>query len=136
MIDYEEIFNLSYWRVTSNKVDGVAFVDAFLDALLRSSDEVARKMAGADLERFRSGLTLAIVHLASYYERGRPHVILQGIAQRQSRTGRNIEPHLYEYFLQALLQTVQRYDPQYDGQIGEAWKTVLRPGLDYMKRMY
>jgi len=136
MIDHEEIFNLSYWRVTGNKVDGVSFVDAFLDALSRSSDEVARKMVGANLEGFRSGLTLAIVHLASYYEKGRPHAILQGIAQRQSRTGRNIEPHLYDYFLQALLQTVERYDPEYDGQIREAWETVLRLGLDYMKRMY
>jgi hypothetical protein len=50
--------------------------------------------------------------------------------------GRNIEPHLYEYFLEALLQTVERYDPEYDGQIRDAWQTVLRPGLDYMRRMY
>jgi hypothetical protein len=70
MIDYEELFNLSYWRVTSNKLGGVSFVDAFLDALSRSSDEVARKLAGTNLEGFRSGLTLAIVYLASYYAKG------------------------------------------------------------------
>ena len=39
-IDYEEIFNLSYWRATQGIVDGVGFVDSFLTRLVASSEEI------------------------------------------------------------------------------------------------
>ena len=136
MVDHEEIFNLSYWRVTGNRVGGTSFFDAFQDALIRSSDEVAQKMKGGDLDRFRAALGLAIVHLAAYYGKGKPDTILQGIAQRQNRSGRNIEPHLYDYFLAALLETVELFDPEYTDEERSAWEIVLRPGLEYLKRMY
>ena len=33
MIDYEETFNMSYWRTTQNVVDGVSFVEHFMNSL-------------------------------------------------------------------------------------------------------
>lgn len=136
MPDYEEIFDLSFRRSRGNAVNGVPFRDAFMDNLLRSSPEVAQKMVHGDQETFRVALMLAIDHLARYYVSSEPSVILQGVARRQSQGERNIEPRLYEFFLQALLQTVQRYDPKYNEEVGKAWEVVLRPGLEYMKGMY
>ena len=136
MPDYEEIFDLSFRRSRGNAVNGVPFRDAFLDNLLRSSPEVAQKIVRGDLEAFRVTLMLSIDHLARYYMSSEPSAILQGATRRQSQLERNIEPHLYEFFLQALLLTVQRYDPKYNEEVGEAWEVVLRPGLEYMKRMY
>jgi globin len=135
-LDQDEIFNLSYWRVTSNKLGGVPFVDAFSDALARSSEEVARKMSGGDLDRFRTALGLAIVHLASYYAKDKADAVLQGIAERHSRRGRDVRPDLYEHFMRALLETVAHYDPEHNDEVRVAWETVLRPGIEYMKRMY
>jgi hypothetical protein len=136
MPDYEEIFNRSYWLTRSNTVNGVSFEDALFDNLLRSCPEVAQKILAGDMEAFRATLMLSIDNLARYYVNGKPTTILQGVARRQSRGERNIEPRLYEFFLQALLQTVQRYDPKYDEEVGKAWEAVLRPGIEYMKRMY
>jgi len=136
MPDYEEIFNSSFRRSRGNAVNGVPFRDAFLDNLMRSSPEVAQKMVHGDLEAFRASLMLSIDHLARSYVSSEPSAILQGAARRQSRGERDIEPHLYEFFLQALLQTLQQYDPQYNEEVGKAWEVVLRPGLEYMKRMY
>lgn len=134
--DYEEIFNQSYWRVHKNAIGDVPFVDAFLENLVRSSPEVADRMARGDTERFRSALTLGIVHLASFRATGQADSVLAGIAKRQSRTGRDIAPHLYEFFLQALLQTVEQYDPDFSPDVRKAWEVMLRPGLEYMKSMY
>jgi hypothetical protein len=136
MPDPEEIFNRSYSLARRTKVNGVTFQDAFLDNLLRSCPEVARKMLAGDMEAFRSTLVLSIDHLASVYTRGGPTPILQGVARRQSRGGRDIEPRLYEFFLEALLVTVRKYDPGYTEEVGKAWEAVLGPGIDYMKRMY
>jgi hypothetical protein len=136
MPDYEEIFNRSYWLARGNTVNGVSFEDALFDNLLRSCPEVAQRILAGDMEAFRATLMLSIDNLARYYVNGKPTTILQGVARRQSRGERNIEPRLYEFFLQALLQTVQRYDPKYDEEVGKAWEAVLRPGIEYMKRMY
>jgi hypothetical protein len=136
MPDYEEIFNFSFRRSSGNAVDGVPFRDAFLDNLLRSSPEVAQKMVHGDLEAFRATLMLSIDHLARYYMSSEPSAILKGVARRQSRGERNIEPRLYEFFLHALLQTVKQYDPRYNEEVGKAWEVVLGPGIEYMKRMY
>jgi hypothetical protein len=136
MPDYDEMFNFGFRRSKRNAMNGVHFRDAFLDNLLRSSPEVAQKMVHGDLETFRATLMLSIDHLARYYMSSEPSAILRGVARRQSRGERNIEPRLYEFFLQALLQTVERYDPKYNEEVGKAWEVVLRPGLEYMKRMY
>ena len=136
MPDYEEIFNCSFRRSRGNAVNGVPFRDALLDNLLRSSPEVAQKMIHGDLETFRATLMLSIDHLARYYVSREPSTMLQGVAHRQSRGERNVEPHLYEFFLKALLQTVQQYDAKYNEEVGKAWEVVLRPGLEYMKQIY
>jgi hypothetical protein len=136
MPDYEEIFDFSFRRSRGNAVNRVPFRDAFLDNLLRSSPEVAQKMVHGDLEAFRATLMLSIDHLARYYMSSEPSTILQGVARRQSKGERDIEPRLYEFFLQALLKTVQQYDAKYNEEVGKAWEVVLRPGLEYMKRMY
>jgi hypothetical protein len=136
MPDHEETFSRSYWFARGSRVNGVSFRDAFLDNLLRSCPEVAHRMLRGDLESFRSTLMISIDHLASVYLNGEPSNVLKGVARRQSRGERDIEPRLYEYFLEALLQTVRQYDPKCSEDVEEAWKTVLRPGLEYMKRMY
>ncbi len=136
MPDYEEVFQQSYWLARGRTINGVTFRDAFLNNLLRSCPEIANRVLTGDMEAFRSTLLLSIDHLARYYAGGEPSAILRGTAQRQSRAGRNIEPRLYEFYLRALIQTVEQYDPRYTEETGRAWEAVLRPGLEYMKRQY
>ena len=136
MPENEEVFNRSYGLARSRTVNGLSFRDAFFDNLLRSCPEVAQRILTGDTEAFRSTLILSIDTLARYYVNREPTTMLQGVAHRQSRGERNIEPRLYEFFLQALLQTVKQYDPKYDDEVGKAWEVVLRPGLEYLKEMY
>ncbi len=37
------------------------------------------------------------------------------------------------YWMDALIDTVKAYDPQYENVTGDAWRRVLEPGVDYMK---
>ncbi len=136
MPENEEIFNRSYRLARGSTVNGVSFEDALFDNLLRSCPEVAQRILTGNMEAFRSTLMLSIDNLARYYANGKPTTMLQGVARRQSRCERNIEPRLYEFFLQALLKTVQEYDAKYNEEVGKAWEVVLRPGIEYMKQMY
>lgn len=134
--DRHDLFNRSFSRASTNEVDGAGFADAFLDALASASDEIKEKFTAAGRARMATALLQSILHLAAYSRTRVASDALYGIAQRQSRKERNIEPPMYDLFLVSLLQVVQRYDPEYTSEIGTAWKQVLTPGLEYMKAMY
>ncbi len=136
MIDYEETFNMSYWRTTQNTVDGVSFVEYFMNHLLESSEEIQLFFVDTDGEALSRGLILALVHLAGYFPDHIPDRVLEGIAVRHNRYGRAIQPHLYDTFLDCMLDTVERFDPEYEEHVREAWRHVLAPGLEYIKSQY
>jgi len=131
-MDSDETFNSSYWRVTDNVIDGVDFLDA-LFAALKSDDEIAAKLVGADPAALQRMLPLSLVHLAAYHVNCRPDAILSGIAERQNRHGRDIGPHLYDKFLSLLLGVVARYDREHDDSVRAAWEASLSPGMEYLK---
>ena len=83
MIDYEEEFNMSYWRATQSIVDGVPFVDSFKNRLVASSEEIQAIFSHSNGEALRRGLVLALVHLASYYSDYEPDRTLEDIAHRR-----------------------------------------------------
>jgi len=135
-IDYEEIFNLSYWRATQGIVDGVGFVDSFLARLVASSEEIQAFFVHSSGDALRSGILLALVHLASYYPHFEPDETLEEIAHAHNRYARAVKPHLYDLFLDHLIDTVADYDPEYEVHVGDSWRRVLAPGLEYIKAKY
>ena len=136
MIDHGEVFYLSYWRATQRTVDGVAFVDAFYKNLLASSPEVAVKFKTANLDTLIRMLSMSIVHVAKYYQTRQPDALLKILAARHSQNDLDIKPELYEYWMTALIETLETYDPQFDDAKRESWRRVLEPGLEYMKSRY
>ena len=136
VIDYEEEFNLSYWRATQSIVDGVPFVDSFRNRLVASSEEIQAIFTTSTGEMLNRGLVRALVHLARYYPDGEPDCILENIAVRNNREGRAIQPHLYDAFLDCMIETVADYDPEYEDHVGDSWRHILGPGLEYIKSQY
>ena len=130
MIDYEEEFNMSYWRATQSIVDGVEFVDSFKNRLVASSEEIQTVFVHSTGEALRSGLVLALVHLASYYPDYEPDRTLEDITHRHNRHARAIKPHLYDLFLDCMIETVADYDPEYEEHVGASsrrgWSTSNR----------
>jgi hemoglobin-like flavoprotein len=135
-MDPYQIFNGSFWRITGDHARGMIFVDEFIDELIRSSEEIESKFTAAGRERMGSALLHSLVLLSAYSQAKVPSDALQEIAERQSRSQRDIAPHLYDVFLECLLRIVQKSDPEYTAEVGEAWKDVMGPGLEYMKSMY
>ena len=61
---------------------------------------------------------------------------LEYIAKRHDRHHLNIEPELYELWLEALIDTVRECDPEFDATVEKTWRSVLRYGIDYMVSHY
>lgn len=66
------------------------------------------------------------------YARRADDELLERIAARHSSRGLNVEPGMYEHFVDSLLAAVRNADPQCNGAVEEAWREALRPGLAFM----
>lgn len=131
-----QIFNNSFSRATTSEVNGRGFADTFLTVLTSSSDRIKSRFIDGGEARMSGALLQSIMHLAAYYRTCEASDALFGIAQRQSRVNRDIEPAMYDTFLGCLLMVVERFDPKFTPEVADAWKKILTPGLDYMKAMY
>ena len=57
---------------------------------------------------------------------------LEYIARRHDRHHLNIDPELYDFWLEALIDTACEFDDEFDAEVEQAWRTVMRYGIAYM----
>ena len=61
---------------------------------------------------------------------------LRRIALRHNRTNLDIDPALYEIWLDCVVETVGEFDLEFNDEVELAWRVVLSPGITYMKFKY
>ena len=136
MIDYANVFYLSYWRSTQKAIDGVPFLDAFYKNFLASSPAIAQRFEHTSFDALIRMLSISIVHVAKYYQTRQPDPLLKILAARHSQADLDIKPEWYEHWVAALVKTVAIYDPEFDDTTRESWRRVFAPGVEYMQSRY
>lgn len=113
------------------------FFSSFYQRFFEIRPETRQLFAQTEFERQHKLLRHAIGLLLSFSEEpdGEP-TILSRLAERHSRRDLNIDPSLYPTFLQSLLDTLKRCDPQYTPAVEHAWRTTLAKGFAYMQSRY
>ncbi|HEY6196944.1 MAG TPA: globin [Candidatus Eisenbacteria bacterium] len=128
-----EIFDDSLSRCYANP----RFLERFYDIFLESSPEARAKFAGADLTRQRRMLKASLVLMmlgAGGSSEGLVH--MERIGRLHGKAGHAIPAHLYDVWLDCLLQAVREFDPQCDDALLQVWRNVLAPGIAFMKSRY
>jgi hemoglobin-like flavoprotein len=136
---YLDTFNRSYERIvgpgiklTSQSDD---FFEDFYQGFIASSPEVATAFANSDMQKQRSMLKKSLVFLASSSAGHDATPYLAQVARRHGTADANIPPHLYDVWLECLIDSVRRFDPQFDDETELAWRLVLGHGITYMRFM-
>lgn len=113
------------------------FFSAFYDRLFEVRPDTRQLFAGTEFERQHKLLRHAIGLLLSFPEQpdGEP-TILARLAERHSRRDLAIDPSLYPPFLESLLDTIKRCDPEFTPAVEHAWRTTLAKGFAYMQSRY
>jgi hemoglobin-like flavoprotein len=113
------------------------FFVAFYDRLFEVRPDTRQLFARTEFERQHRLLRHAIGLLLSFPEErdGEP-TILTRIAERHSRRELAIDPSLYPPFLECLLDTIKRCDPEFTAAVERAWRTTLAKGFAYMQSRY
>lgn len=135
-MSYEEIFDHSYERVKNLIKDGKPFFGAFYDNFLRMSPAAAEHFAETDMERQKKMMEKSFYGLFIFYATQNANDYLESIAARHSHHDLNIDPKLYDDWLDALIETVKDYDPQFNPEIALSWRIILSPGIAYMKHRH
>ena len=61
---------------------------------------------------------------------------LQELAELHSRRQKDVQPELYDLWLDAMIKAASESDPHFNTQIEEAWRIALMPGIEFMKSRY
>ncbi len=128
-----QVLDDSLHRCTANP----EFLDLFYERFLASSPEVREKFANTDFVRQKRALQASfhLMLLAADEENG-PERYLRDLAARHSRAQLDIGSHLYDLWLDRLLETVRECDPEWTPEIEQAWERVMGVGISYLLQHY
>ncbi|MFC6671801.1 globin [Marinobacterium aestuariivivens] len=97
---------------------------------------MAEKFRDTDMDRQQAMLMKSFYHLLSFYASSNADYYLDRVAISHNRDHIDIRPALYDLWLDTLIATVQRFDPDFDAAVELAWRLVMTPGIVYMKFHY
>jgi hemoglobin-like flavoprotein len=136
MPDYVRIFNSSLSRMEDAGAEKEELISWFYDKFLKSSPEVAAKLANTDMERQKEMLRDSFRHMLTFSTKRSSGAELERIAKRHSHGDLDIEPRLYTLWLDSLVAAVTELDPEFDSTVETAWRIVMTPGIEFMKGHY
>jgi hemoglobin-like flavoprotein len=130
-----EVFISSLKRCLERPEFLLDFYAFFMD----SSDEVREKFSKTDFKvqtRVLADSFWAMSVAAQGPRTSAAWADLPRLASRHSRSDLDIRPGLYDTWLDCLIQAVRKHDVHFSSEVEEAWRTTLRPGIEYMRAKY
>ncbi len=133
MVNYDKIFEESFWRVIGDDSRDVQFFTRFYENFMDSSEEVREKFKDTDMEKQKMMLEKSLFRVAMFHGRHVANDELRRIAEVHSRHRHNVRPGLYILWMDALIETVKEFEENFSDDIELAWRIVLAPGIEFMK---
>ena len=115
------------------------FLLEFYGLFMASSNEVREKFKNTDFTRQTRVLadSLWVMAVAAQGEAGSPaRGDLPRLAEKHSRADLDIPPHLYDQWLECLLEAARKHDPDFSDDIETAWRETLAVGIEYFRSRY
>lgn len=140
MSDHKLVFKKSYRRLLGREVsisnEGSSFFHRFYENFIAASPEARKKFANTNISEQVKMLQRSMFHMINFYETGSEYVSLLKIADSHSKREHDIEPSLYDIWMEAFVKTVGEMDPEYDDSVELAWRLALTPGITLMKHYH
>ena len=127
--DYLQVFNDSFQSCYGDP----EFINRFYTAFLNSSEEVKSKFINTDMQVQRRMLRKSLAYMIT--ANSNPQAI-SATAQKHDKKHLDIQPHLYKFWLDSMIEAVKQTDPTFKPVTEEAWRKTLQPGIDYMIKIY
>jgi len=123
----------SYIRSGSRKL-----VSGFYDRLMSTNAEIRSKFEGIDMEEQVSLLSHAIVMSFLFVDKDQQVAkrCLDDVRETHAQRNLNIEPELYDTWLECLLETVALCDPHTNDKLLSDWRDVMSIAIKHIREGY
>lgn len=135
-VDYDRVYRDSFLRVVGQSTHGDDFFARFYERFLSTSPEVRDKFRDTDFSVQREMLRRSLTHVERFSVYRRADEAMRRIADRHARSDLDIEPYLYDIWLDSLVETVRELDPEFEDDVEIAWRVQLAAGIAYMKQRH
>lgn len=115
---------------------GRTFFSTFYEIFLGKSQLIRDKFAHVDMDVQLRVLQKSMFHMISFYATKTDTEYLATIARTHSRSQYDIKPEFYDIWLESLVETVLRLDPEHEDDLSLAWELAMTPGIQFMKSRY
>lgn len=136
MTDIIQTFDASLRRVLEARRGPHDFFDAFYERFRAADERVAEAFRNTDMAHQKSMLRKSFFYLVTFYATGEISEYMQSVARAHSRLGHDIDPDLYELWLETLVSVLRDFDSAVNDDVELAWRLVLSPGITYMQFMH
>ncbi|WP_428241136.1 globin [Gynuella sp.] len=121
----------SYGRSCNKPV----FFEDFYTIFTGKSHEIRDMFRNTDMQAQKSLLRTGILVLVMN-ARGMPDTKVNALGKSHSKKGLNVHPRHYALWLDALMETLSRHDPEFNPALEVAWRSTLQPIIDKIAGMY
>lgn len=123
----------SYGRATLKP----QFFDRFYEIFLGSNPSFKPLFQHTDLNKQKQLLKTGVAMMLSHLE-GKPAgtMTLDRIGKSHAKNQLNIQPALYQYWIESLVAAAKECDSKWTPAIEHAWQKALRAGVDYITEQY
>jgi hemoglobin-like flavoprotein len=134
-IPHGEVFRTSLKRCLASR----DFLHDFYEMFMASSEEVREKFRNTDFPRQARVLADSLFLMAVASD-SRDDAIawkeLGRLAELHSRTGLDVQPELYDGWLECLIDAARRHDPAFSVEVEDAWRQALASGIEHLRSAY
>lgn len=119
----------SFGRCTVN----AKFLDRFYEIFLASSPAIKPMFEKTDFAKQKALLRSGITSMIMYADNPEfAKTMLNRLGKSHGKEGMNIDPNLYQYWIDSLVAAVKESDPKVTPAIEKEWRNAMRRGIDYM----
>ncbi len=113
------------------------FFDDFYKTFFESSAKIPEFFKDTDLSRQKKVVKDGILVMIMFAE-GSPIGLekLAEIAEIHSKKNRNIDPKLYPLWIETLIETLRKNDPEFSDELEQSWRKIIAKGIDFFVEKY
>jgi hemoglobin-like flavoprotein len=127
-------FQNSFQRALANDGYNSDFIQSFYDVFVKRSEKIADMFKHTNMSAQKTMLHDSLLYMLEYYKNRKPNELMRHIKKRHGKMDLNVPAEYYDMWLDSLMTTLRRYDPEFDTHVEQAWRSVLKPGIDYMRQ--
>lgn len=127
MVSAQDHVIASYHR--ARRTNGL--FDTFYGIFLGKSPDIPPMFARTDFAHQKLMLRQSLLEMMIFAQTTAAREEIDRLAERHREL--NVQPHLYDLWLDSLCEALGRHDPQFSPELERVWRDVMQPGVDVMR---